>query len=372
MTKWGLVLGLVLGLCALSPSAWAEDACTPLFLAPSPHLSFSDQHCDLGSARAHFHSQVSPQCAQAARDGAAAESMDRLFAVAASQEPHSYCDDARRQLAMYGLCVLRAPHQTERFRKAISSSFAGNDQGRDAIVISECLLALIEEDPGQALREISQLGSDSPFRREVIERVVIHAAPTLAEALAPVLQAANQQRWQGRDRLHQLLCRRRSVTSPSLGTACAESSGRDEVLTQQSELRQANRKRLGLRIGLSLMSIAVAGLQVGLTVPYRDQLPGQALATFGGVTSGLFMGTDIMLIANPPRDEGAASFFWPFPPGAAGIAIAVPSILLLMLPPCAGGAAAYATAQSPTGAVVSSSLSAAFSLASALALTWML
>ena len=157
-----------------------------------------------------------------------------------------------------------------------------------------------------------------------------------------------------------------------LGTACAESSGRDEVLTQQSELRQANRKRLGLRIGLSLMSIAVAGLQVGLTVPYRDQLPGQALATFGGVTSGLFMGTDIMLIANPPRDEGAASFFWPFPPGAAGIAIAVPSILLLMLPPCAGGAAAYATAQSPTGAVVSSSLSAAFSLASALALTWML
>src|SRR3954454_14816471 len=113
MTKRGLVLSLVLGLCALSRSAWAEDACSSLFLAPSPHLSSSEQRCDLSSARAHFHSQISPLCAQAARAGEAAESMERLFAIAATKGRAVPCDDERRQLAMYGLCALRAPNQSK-------------------------------------------------------------------------------------------------------------------------------------------------------------------------------------------------------------------------------------------------------------------
>lgn len=372
LTKRGLVLSLVLALCAPCKSAGAQDACASLFAVPSPHLSRSDGRCDLDSARAHFHSQVSPACAQAARAGAAAESMERLRCQAMARPSQAPCDDAWHQLAMYALCALRPPNQSEQFRKVISSSLISNDQGRDPMVVSECLLALLELESGASLRALSMQLSEGALSSEVLERVAKNASPMVAEQLAPLLHSANERRSQGRDRLHELLCRRRPVTTPNLSAACAQSSGHDEVRTYQAEVKQQRRKRLGLRIGLTLMSLTVAGLQVGLTIPYRAQATGQAMATFGGVTSGLFMVTDIMLIANPPHDEGAASFFWPFPFGAAGAAIAFPTLLLMTLPPSAGGAAAYGTAQSPTGAVVSSSLSAAFSLASALALTWML
>lgn len=365
----GSLCALILGIDLWPRSAAAEDACSSLFLTPSPHLSPSSHLCDVGMARAYFHSKVTPQCSQAARSGQAHESMEHLFSFSQVEGPPVPCDRERRQLALYALCSLRPPKQLDHMLKAITSSFSGNDNGQDVVVVSECILAVLELDKRRRLSEFvegpQEMVGGGTFRSEVLERVASHAQPELGEQFAPILRIANAQQWMGRDRLHELVCRRYPVTSPELKAECGQTTGHEEARVRYVEVNKERQRYLALRLGLTAMSIGLAGLQLGLAIPYRDQLPGQIVSVIGGVSAGAFATFDTIVMLDPPHNTGLQ-----IPGGLLGFAIAFPTVFIMALAGAGGGAAAYFSAQNPTGVIVSSSLSAAFSLASAIGITW--
>jgi hypothetical protein len=360
-----LIIGSILGLGIWSRVAMATDACTPLFTAASPYLEAG--HCSFESARQSFILQRPPHCAEEASQGKAEASMATLHAIATSRDRSVPCRTERWLLSLYALCTLHPPNHLDWLLTGISEVEPSPGRYQDNAVPIACLQAVLAESPQPSIQAtlwdyvITRSGDDLPI--DVLEHVLLRISPRSAEPLAPLLREANRRRMRGRDRFHKALCTWQEEPPPLVRTICAETTGEEEQRErerqdeafgkQMQQLRRREERRdRALRVGLSVMSVALAGLQVGISIAYRDQLGGKIAATLGGISAGAFTIIDSLYIGRH------ACLFCTLNLAAAPFA-GIP-----------GGAIAYGTTYNPTALVVFSSVNAAFSLGSALALTW--
>jgi len=361
-------LGWLAFLFAVSTAhAGSRDACSYLFDDSSPYLV--PQRCDLDAARALLAHQLTEGCKAAASSGQAESSMARLATIAKTPDEQSACSTEKRLLSLFALCTLRPPNHRDDFRLAFLKSQFSYDREGQPLVPLECarsLLLMGDEDAMLDFALVLWPADRLPYLRQLLAM----ATPGRDDQAARLLRAAYAYAWKDRDALHRLLCGRHRAASRALQSACAEFRGDEEALqmqaAQHAALQQSQRTDLPLRIGLTILSIAVAGTQLGVSAAYPGTPAGQAMATFGGITASSLAVTDAMLIDMAPDRTGAARYFKPIT-----LFFGVGIWAWLPIPIALSGAAANWTAQTPTGNIVSSAISAPFSLASALALIWM-
>ena len=361
------LLGWLTFLLAMSTAhAGSRDACSYLFDAPSPYLA--SQRCDLDSARALLSHQLTDGCKSAASSGQAESSMARLAATAKTPAEPSACGTEKRLLSLFALCTLRPPGHHSDFRLAFDRdkfSYAG--EGR-LLVSLECVRSLLLMGDENAMLDFAQM-FEGGAGTDVLRPLLVVPALRRDDQAARLLHMAYARTWHDRVALHRLLCVRRNAASRALQSACDELRGDEEAQPAQApqrfSLQQSQSTHLPLRIGLTILSIAIAGTQLGISAAYPGTPAGQAMATFGGISASSLAVSDAWLIHMAPERSGVARLFDP------KLLLYTGSWFWLPIPIGLSGAAANWTAQSPTGTIISSAISAPFSLASALALIWM-
>lgn len=347
--------------------AGSRDACSYLFDAPSPYLA--SQRCDLDSARALLSHQLTDGCKSAASSGQAESSMARLAATAKTPAEPSACGTEKRLLSLFALCSLQPPNHRDDFRLAFDEdkfSYAGKGLLLVSLACARSLLLMGDENAMLDFAQMFRGGAGT----DVLRPLLVVPAPRRDDQAARLLRMAYARTWHDRVALHRLLCVRRNAASRALQSACDELRGDEEAQPAQAPqrftLQQSQSTDLPLRIGLTILSIAIAGTQLGVSAAYPGTPAGQAMATFGGITASSLAVTDALLIDMAPERSGAAKYFEP-----RTLLYGAGLWFWLPIPIGLSGAAANWTAQTPTGTIVSSAISAPFSLASALAFIWM-
>lgn len=356
-----LLLGVLLFGGLLAPSAaQAEDACTATLNKVANELGV--QSCSPGVARGNFQFQRPVACDQAMQRGEAPESLARILSwVKQPIGPALHyvdCIPFRQQEALFVLCTLHPPDQQSWLRQGIADTHF-NREMRDAEITGACMSALMHERDAEArtaaLSTSGLLKVEGALRIDAIRAGFQHAAPHAREQLVPLLREANAKRYVGRDDLHSILCREGEPLPELLRTACAESTGQEEDQERKQQFAREERskvieKRAG-KVALTALSIALAGLQIGLTVQYRDSAVAKVATTIGGAAAGSFIVMDVF--TGLFHDWGGIGILF-MPIG--GIPL---------------GAAAYGSTYNTNAMIAFSSVTAAFSLASGLTLTWL-
>ena len=360
-----LLIAIVLCLGLWSRPATAADACASLFASTSPHLQLGS--CNFEAARQKFVDELPLRCTVAAYKGRADESMGKLQAIVAAADRTAPCATERWQLALYALCTMHPPNHRDWLLTGLAEHPLLWRPEHDEAVRSACLQAALEEPPHPAISAALQAfvvhAPNQELPIDVLARVLSRVSPRTAEPLAPLLREANRLELRHRDRFHKALCSAHEELPQLSQTVCAETFGDEELRAEQharwefsrkaqQEAARFERRDRAKRIGLSMMSIGLAGLQVGLSIPFRNQLGGKVVATIGGIAAGNFTVIDAAYLNRQPCRNCELSLIGAF---FAGIP---------------GGIIGYASTYDPTALSVFSAMHAAFSLSSALALTW--
>ncbi len=234
----------------------------------------------------------------------------------------------------------------------MQSAAAKEDYGDDPEFVSRRLLVRLQEGDEQALSGfLGNLNELSEFQVEVVARVFPQAPPPIVTKYLPILQAAYLRKIMTQAPLAYKLCQQDAVTGVELRAACAQTRPKEPPSPRWRRPRGEPLDRIGLRSGLTVMSLALAGLQMGLTIPFREQVAGQGLTVVSGIIAGSFVFVDLVLM--PPRNLSQAMFLYGIPLGAM-----------------AGGGIAYAESLHPISATVFTSVNTAITLICALTLTW--
>lgn len=397
LQRWALwVVWLFIGL-GWPGRALAADACSYLLFNPSRYLA--DESCNSYGATRELETELSPSCVQAARNGTAEASMQRLAALAHSPE-HTRglpCVQARRELAQYTLCRLHPAHHRDWLRAAISPQ-GWSDFRTD--IVAYCLEALLDAGDESALDDAYKssrplktgealwtemletlgLSKSAAVRAQGISRLEWAAQQGLSERLiledrlcllhqpesvrerricqavrdgeTSRLEQALGQRSLDLYGLHHRRCFRVRPESRREEALCSAAAIVIQELSQRAWQRDERQERR-LRVGLSALTVLLSGVHLGLTIQYRDHVAGQVLQTMSGIGASVLVERDIM---RHYRLNGAADAL----------------LSIVVLPPmmALGAGMGYASSLNPASLIVFASTNTVLTAGSVLGLMW--
>lgn len=234
----------------------------------------------------------------------------------------------------------------------MQSATATEDYGDDPKVVVRRLLVRLQEGDERVFSNLlGNLTELSEFQVEVVALVFPQAPPPIVIKYLSILQAAYLRKIMAHDPLAYKLCHQDAVTGVELRAACAQTRPKEPPAPRLRQSRGEPLDRIGLRSGLTVMSLALAGLQMGLTIPFREQTAGQGMTVVSGLIAGSFVFVDFGLM--PPSNLYQAMVLYGIPAGAM-----------------AGGGIAYTESRHPISTAVFTSVNTAITLICALTLTW--
>ena len=304
--------------------------------------------------------QLPYDCRQAVRAGRAPEVQQLVSILQSPFASHEEC----RALGLEVLCALRPE-----LAVPVLSQWRERTHGGGIETTAQCLVAL-RQAQGEAAAPFLHDFFFKPYPPEaVLVELLRRTDPPQREALAPLLDALDKDSTY-REHGYRLFCTK--LLSPENIAKCNAERERvakqreaeaERKRDQQQGSRRDRNVRLGRALGITAVSVALAGLHVGLSVRYRDDERnfGGFYAYQGALAGGMLAAGVGVAIASTRKPFGLGTL--------AAALIGVP--LAGVLGAVGGGIAGYKIGEPPgDGRIITGVISQSIILGSVLGLTW--